>query len=281
MIDITILDGRYPRGDGDTSPQYHRDMVQIGLRNIGIEPKRAFSNLYIKSRYASVWGWRQSEYLRRKNIDVLVMERGYIGDRFKYTSLGWNGLNGYAQFPDYKYDGLERFHSHGGKIREWKNDGDRIVILGQVPGDASLQGRDLTSWYQNTAAQANKLYGLPVYFRPHPESLKKGIVKDIKNTTRSTGTLKEDLDRALFSIAFNSNALLDSVMYGVPAYAGDRGAMAWDLCSKDLSDIVRPRRDEVLSRISFCQFSSDEIQSGWPIRNLLKMKGIDDLGRNS
>ena len=44
----------------------------------------------------SIWGWRKGHLLRQAGWDVLLMERAFVGDRFKYCSLGWNGLNGRA-----------------------------------------------------------------------------------------------------------------------------------------------------------------------------------------
>jgi hypothetical protein len=45
------------------------------------------------------WGWRRGREWFAKGYDVLVMERAYLDNRFVWTSLGWNGLNGRARWP--------------------------------------------------------------------------------------------------------------------------------------------------------------------------------------
>lgn len=59
------------------------------------------------------WGWHTGRGYRAQGRDVLVFERGYIGDRFKWTSIAWNGLNGRGTFPDYPDDGGARFRRCG------------------------------------------------------------------------------------------------------------------------------------------------------------------------
>jgi len=71
--------------------------------------------------------------------DVLVMERGYIGDRTHWTSLGWNGLNGRARVPLAPADGGARFERNYSRLMHPYNPaGHYALIIGQVPGDASL-----------------------------------------------------------------------------------------------------------------------------------------------
>lgn len=279
---ITVLDSRFPKNDGLSSPHSHRSSFVKGLRSLGISAQIAHSNLHVPNPHVVVWGWRQGKFLYDRRKQVIVMERGYIGDRFSYTSLGWNGLNGRAEFADYQYDGLKRFHSIGGKLKPWKKDGEQILILGQVPGDASLQGRDMVPWYEEMAIKVTELYGLPVYFRPHPDCARKGVRQEVKHVLKSEGTLHEEFDKSLFVIGYNSNSLLDAVMHGVPAFAGDAGSMVYDLCSHNLDEIIYPERDERMCQISYSQFSKQEMEEAWPIENLLNMKvNLDGLGGRS
>lgn len=246
----------------------HQSAMHIGLKNIGIESEKVFK-IYadIKDIYCT-WGWRKGKSLHDRGNKVLVMERGYVGDRFKYTSLGWNGLNNYASFPDYLDDRGDRFRSHGGIIKPWRKTGRYILILGQVKGDASLKGQDLTSWYFNIANKAKYIYGLPVYFRPHPEGARRGGYGSINGVQNIGGSLDDAIGGALFTIAYNSNSCLDSILAGVPCYAGDKGTMAWDLCMKDIGELYYPEREEKVHKIAWNQFSIDEIMDGWPLRKL-------------
>ncbi len=95
----------------------------------------------------------------------LVMERGYIGDRFKWTSLGFDGLNGRAKFPSID-DGMKRWNKHfPGFLKPWKYTGTSLaLIMGQVLGDASIEGVDFNKWV-NDAALEHRNLGYEVYFR--------------------------------------------------------------------------------------------------------------------
>lgn len=218
---------------------------------------------------AAAWGWKRGKRFHcSSGRNVIVFERGYIGDRKRYTSIGWNGLNGRAEFPDVEVNGDARFLAHGGTLRPWRDSGDYILITGQVPGDASLQGRNLTGWYELMASQASRHYGKPVYFRGHPAQ--RNFRPNIKH--RPIESLNEALEGAFMVLTYNSNSALDAVMAGVPCFAGDVGAMAWPLCSHDVRERVFPDREEHCNRIAHLQWSAEEILSGEALKPILAME---------
>lgn len=271
---ISIIDNLHTHLGAD-SPSSHRECLRQGFENLGV-PVRV-GNLG-SNKNVACWGWRKGQKLRETGLEVLVLERGYIGNRFHYTSLGWNGLNGHAEFPEYPDDGGERFRAHGGVLEDWKYDGDYILILGQVANDASLQGKNLDEWYSYIGRKASERFGKPVYFRPHPDAVRRGGYYRVNGIPNMGGTLDEALEGALFTIAFNSNSCLDSVLKGIPCFAGDKGTMAWDLCMHDLTKIVRPRREEVVNRIAWTQWSPDEMKSGKALVKIVeRMKQCEQL----
>ena len=90
---------------------------------------------YEPSDLSVVW----SDYNTRQfQEEFLVMERGYI-DRTSWISIGYNGLNGRAEF--YKQTS-PRHLKFSDLIQPWKDDGDYVVIMGQVFSDASLRNVD-------------------------------------------------------------------------------------------------------------------------------------------
>lgn len=247
----------------------HCEAIIAGLESLGIRYAYNKSpSSAIRTKKVAAWGWRMPHLMPKH--DLLVMEHGYIGDRRKYTSLGWNGLNNYATFPEYPDDGGKRFREHGGILKPWKVAGDYILILGQVKGDSSLKGKDIAPWYQRMAKEAHEHYGLSVYFRPHPVSQRRKGYESIRGLNNLGGTLDEAIAGALFTIAYNSNSCLDSVMMGTPCYAGDKGTMAWDLCMKENAPIITPARESVVHKIAWTQFTIEEIASGWPLERLFQ-----------
>lgn len=247
----------------------HQAAMAQGLGVIGIEPVMNMGGAP-KTKHVAVWGWRQGKMLRQRGHEVCVMERGYLGDRFRWTSLGWNGLNGHATFPDAP-DDCSRFDAHFA-MKPWKQGGDYVLILGQVPGDASLQGRDLTPHYSDWAMKAQTAYESPVRFRMHPRAMEKGYRQKVRGAELSTGTLEEDLAGALVAICWNSNSAVDAVLAGVPTVTLDKGSMAWDVTAHRIGELARPHRRTWASRLAWRQWSLDEIASGEALRSLFELE---------
>lgn len=228
----------------------HAAALREGLARHGVGRHRDF---------VAVWGWRGGQAYRAAGREVLVLERGYLGDRFAYTSIGWNGLNGRAEFPACPDDGGARFRSMGLALAPWQSGGDYVLIVGQVPGDAALHGKDLRGWY---ADQARKSCGLPVRFRPHPLAHKRGPVWPVPGTTMDRGTLADALAGAAVVVTYNSNAGVDAVVAGRRATCDDEGSMIWGLRPED--------RERWAHRLAWKQWSLDEIRSGVALEGVVR-----------
>lgn len=207
------------------------------------------------------WGWRKGEELRKKGCDVLVFERAYLGDRFYYTSIGWNGLNGHA---DFCLSGKEIKKGVWG-LKKW-HDGKYIVIMGQVCGDASLQGKNLTLDYQQWARDAEKHYNMPVYFRPHPNGERGNFKPDIPVIE---GELDTVLANAHLVLCYNSNSSVDAVIAGVPCITFDKGSMAYEVTGHSIYDRIKPDRSKWLAALSNCQWTPEEIKNGDYVERML------------
>lgn len=216
------------------------------------------------------WGWRKGRALRaRTGKPVLVMERGYVGDRFRWTSLGWNGLNGRAFFARSGRDGarLAR-HFPQALAGAWKTDrSGPAVIMGQVQGDAALEFCDWPRW-QIEAVRAIERLGLEPHFRPHPVSLERRHPLPLaRRLHRIDGALDEVLARASLVVTWNSNSGVDAALAGVPLIACDIGAMAWDVAAKSLGadpfDLPSPaQRLAWAQELAWCQWLPEEIAAG-------------------
>jgi len=239
--------------------------MAAGLRRHGITVE-TFRNLHPNSNadFVLTWGWRTGKAYRARGRQVLVMERGYLGDRFAWTSLGWNGLNGRATWANDSDKTSERFEKHFGHlVKPWRLNGNGYaLIVGQVPGDMSLDGIDMGSWYVN-AARMMEARGLEVGFRPHPEAEKRGLIVGALAKHRLKGTLEEALDGAAVVVTMNSNTGVDATLAGVPTIVCDRGAMAWPVAARGLdAKLVTPDRSDWLRSMAWRQFRLEEIESG-------------------
>lgn len=252
--------------------QAHQKALAEGLAKLGIQSTLTHAT-GARTKHVACWGWRLGAQLRRQGHEVLVMERGYLGDRFSWTSLAWNGLNNRGVFGSIPNDGGDRFQRHF-SMRPWKEGGDYLLLMGQVPGDASLQGRNLLPWYCRMADEATKHFGLPVRFRPHPVALKKGHRQSVPGTVRSAASLEDDLAGAAAVITFNSNSGVDAVINGVPAIVSDPGSMAWDVAAHNLGNLLRPARQSWAHQLAWKQWTIDEIANGSAVKHLLDVCNV-------
>lgn len=202
------------------------------------------------------WSWHTGRVYRRMGHDVLVLERGYVGDRFAWCSAGWNGLNGRASFPRID-DGGERWRKHFAHLMQpWREDGDYALLLGQVPRDSAVRGVNLPGWY---AVAVRSVKDMPVVFRPHPER------RDVAMRDAPTlhGTLEEALSRAAVAITWNSNSGVDAALAGVPVIVCDEGSMAHAVAAHGLgAELVRPDRTAWAHALAWKQWTLDEVRSG-------------------
>lgn len=242
--------------------QMHAAALAAGARRHGVKVDIA-SHERGAAPVVACWGWRIGEHLLAKGYNVLVMERGYLGDRFAWTSLGWNGLNGRAEFPMVD-DGGARFRQHfGHMLADWRPGSAHVLLIQQVPGDMSLGGRDLKPWYRAQAKAYSAAYGLPVMFRPHPEAKRRrlGVVCPAR-ASFIDGTLDEALAGAAVVVTYNSNVGVDAVMAGKPVVAVDAGSMVYDVAAHMAGEIRMPDRSGWATRTAWCQWTLDEITSG-------------------
>lgn len=240
----------------------HAASLAKGLAAHGVRTTIQRSNLTINTKHVACWGWRMGVRLRERGHEVLVMERGYLGDRFRWTSLGWNGLNGRAIFP--RISEPSRFEAHFAHlVKHWNSDGEFVLLIGQVPGDMSLGGLNLKAWYHEMAYQARKTYGIPVRFRQHPLALERGFDVTVSGAQDIRGALSETLMRASVVVTFNSNTGVESCIAGRPTVATDIGSMAHPVAATKIGGKFNMiERMRWAHRLAWCQWQLSEIESG-------------------
>lgn len=236
----------------------HAEAMRAGLARHRVEAT-VYPEGYVPSEETvCCWGWRLGKPLRAAGKDVLVLERGYMGDRTQWTSMGWNALNGRARFT---FGDDSRVHLFERLLRPWRPAGDYALIVGQVSGDAAVDGVDMAAFYDDCVSASRNIFGLPARFRPHPVALSFGQQHRVP-APHSTRALQDDLDGAAVVITWNSNTGVDAVLAGKPTIAFDRGSMAWPVTAHEYRIPDEPDREAWLEAMSWCQFSLEEIRSG-------------------
>lgn len=232
-----------------------------GLKKHGVEASIHHESDDIDCDVAVMWSHKNAARIKRqkaRNSDYIVMEAGYFGDRLGFASLGWNGLNGRADFrnsnsPD------DRWKKHGVEVKSWHG-GDYILVAGQVQGDASIAGIDLQARYTEIIAELKGITNRPIKFRPHPygSPIPSGVAI-------SHSSLEQDLAEARCLVAINSNTTVDAAIAGTPVVALDTGSMAWPVAAHELEGVLIPRRPDRaqwLNNLAYCQWTEKEIRTG-------------------
>lgn len=251
-----------------TSPraehQFHAaNAIEEGCARHGVAVLRLDRRLHVPPGDDPVccWGWRNGRRLAALGRRVLVAERAYLGNRFQWISLGWDGLNRRARFP-LAYDNGARWRAHfAGLLAPWRaSERGYALLMGQVLTDQSVRHSNHLQWLLATA-RALKECGHEVRFRPHPLApLQLGV-------PQAEGSLAEALAGARFAVTFNSNSGVDAVLAGVPTVTMDEGAMAWDVSSHALeAPLAAPDREPWAHGMAYTQWLPEEIAAGaaWP-----------------
>jgi len=248
----------------------HGEAIKNGLERHGIKTGFIQDNSpYEDADFHVVWSIKKlavMDWRRRTGKPVLIMERGHVGDRMKYTSCGWNGLGHRGIYPK-AVDGGERWRKqYSDLMRPWRKPGDYVLLIGQVPTDSALDGLKigLNRWAQNVTNQLLAM-GHKVVYRPHPWTIANGYdSRGPKGSSPSKGTLEEDLRSALICVTYNSTAGVESVLLGVSTITLDEGAMAWPVSSHALVDpITQPDREVWAHDLAWTQWTLEDMRSGY------------------
>lgn len=171
-------------------------------------------------------------------------------------------------------------------VSPYRQSGRHVLVLGQVPGDASLHGTDILGWMHDTATELRRLTDRPIVLRPHPASGKRDLEafaaafhgdRQISLDHPPKGTLATALRDCWAAVAFSSSGTVDALLRGIPAIALDRGNIAWPVTDHDLAAIERPTlydRERWLHELAYTQWSLDEIRDGVVWRHLRPALGL-------
>lgn len=260
----------------------HNRVLQAFYEGCPVDKKLITDFVYEPSDIAVVFGVYKSKVpkskgrgevirqQRQNNKDVIVLETGYVnrgdGEDHHYAA-GFNGLNGRA---DFRNKGMtdERWRMLNHPIRPY-SPGGHILLCGQVPWDASVEGTYHQRWLKGVAANIAKITDKPIVFRPHP----KAVLPPLPDCAYSQGPLEQDLPRAHAVVCFNSNSAVEAALFGKPVFCFDEGSMCWDIANKNLLDIDNPNypdRRQWANNLAYCQWTPAEMEQGLAWRHLFR-----------
>lgn len=178
-------------------------------------------------------------------IDLGYFERSihYRGDYSGYYRVSKN-LNQSAGSGN---SGMERWNSLNIKMKPWRS-GEYIVICPLSKNVGTFLGISPQDWLKQTVEEIIKHTDKPITIKP----------KD------SDQSLKMTLANAHCIVAYNSNALVDAVLEGVPVFYTGPSCVA-PVGLSDLSKIdnpITPDREQWAANLAASQWTLEEMNSG-------------------
>ena len=227
----------------------------------------------------------------------VVIETPLLGRKVTEENKHWRiGVDGYLNNQGHfmsaldnktKYDRLGHL---GLSFPGWReNQSGHILMMLQLPGDASLRGVNVYEWAEYCIDKIRATSSKIIRLRPHPLintrpgdefyeffwKLYSRGVRGIEYSDSKTISLEEDLRNAACSVAFSSGSSIDSILNGIPTIACDPGNFAYEISSNFPEDVARPRKannDEVkewLGRLAYHQWTVDEMYGGTSWNHLI------------
>ena len=159
-----------------------------------------------------------------------------------------------------------------------------IVIVMQLPGDASLKGCNISHWSWAIADfvrnkmndQRHIIFRLPQLPREYDQKYIDRC-SSIPNSEFIVGTYENKqpmLKEAYCTITYTSGMAVESVLAGTPTIACDPGNFAFPISATDigqLNHLKRTSRQQWVQDLAYTQWSEDEIEIGEPWRHLKKI----------
>lgn len=182
---------------------------------------------------------------------------------YEFYRVGVDGfLNGTGKFFHEDHIDNSRLAKlvESGDVKEpmiWtENKKDKILLLGQLPGDGSLRGLKFGEWIADTVDQIRRVSEKTIDIRMHPGISNKGIqeimtdawpvlFKNHKKITWSLGSeipLAKALTQCDVCVTYTSGSAVDAVLAGIPVVALDPGCLAYPVASHSLDEIDDPKK---------------------------------------
>jgi len=200
--------------------------------------------------------------------DFYYIDTGYFGN---FPSPGnekgqkkWHRIvkneNQQVNIVDVPGDRWERLLNDDPRLtwKGWKNYDKKILLVMPNPKACKWYKIDYDKWVEDTKQQIAKYSDLPVEVR----------IKGSRRDRNKGYTIYDAFDSGVYAtVAMNSMAALESVLYGIPAFVSIPCA-ASPLASTDLSQLKNPYRPEYklierhCKNLAYTQFTIDEIVGG-------------------
>lgn len=240
-------------------PHYRAEVFAEGLRRHGFQVERKWERKPRPEDALIVWNRTRGyesvvEIYQRAGARVIVAENGYIDrapDGRKYYALALDSHNGAGRWF---VGDRPRFEI---EEQPWRQDGRKVLVLPQrgigQPGVAMP-----APWPKAIVPRLREITSREIVFRPHPGHQK-----------HSPAICFDDIWCA---VTWGSGAAIKALRAGVPVFHDFPqwiGAVAAARLVDDLERCQTPSRRLLWTRVSWAQWTLDEIASGEALDRLV------------
>lgn len=207
--------------------------------------------------------------------DFYYIDTGYFGNFPSQGNPGGKKLfhrvvkneNQHSTIRDVPNDRWNKILKQDSRLKwqGWKNYDKKILLVMPNPKACKYYNHDYDTWVENTEKQIKEIIDLPIEVR----------VKGSRTYRNKEYSIYDAFDSGVYAtVAFNSIAALESVLYGIPAFVSVPCA-ASPLSSMNLENLNNPFKPDLATinkqaaNLAYGQFTLDEITSGkaWEIIN--------------
>lgn len=201
--------------------------------------------------------------------DFYYIDTGYFGNfpspanpggKKRYHRIVKNE-NQHTQVMDYPTDRWNSLIEEDQRLKwkGWKKYDKKILLVMPNPKACRYYDYDYNKWVDDTEKEIKKHCDLPIEIR----------IKGSRSYRNNEYSIYDAFDSGVYAtVAFNSIAALESVLYGIPAFVTVPCA-ASPLTSNDLTKLKNPffPDNELIYKhccgLSYGQFTTNEIESGY------------------
>jgi hypothetical protein len=200
------------------------------------------------------------------NRQFYYIDTGYMGNNRKtklYHRIVENNVQNTGAIIERPIDRLNKIKYRAPKARI--KGGENILVVPPSGKAMKFYDQDIDEWLEKTINGIKERTDRNIVVRKKPVRHERVVRVNHKWDL----TIHEAFNDAWCIVTHNSIAAVEAIMYGKPAIALAPNNAAISICDTSLDSIetpFRPNKEEIMAfaaHLSYCQFTFDEMQSGY------------------
>jgi hypothetical protein len=203
---------------------------------------------------------------REEGRDFYYIDTGYLGNlgkRKDYHRVVKNDVQHInpVLVPDDRWKNLVKYTTAPMYLNGWRKGGSNILIVTPSEKPCKYYGITRDEWLNNTIKTLKEHTDRKIIIRDKPPR---------RQRVGDSSIYKQMIDEKIYAVVtYNSIAATEAVGFGVPAFANAPVNAAKTVCSNDFTKIETPfypdreQVDKWLHWLAYCQYTPEELQSGY------------------